>query len=314
MKYDYFFELAKAKGIEECELKIAESYSLSFSLFHSEMDDYQVNNGYSIIARGLINGKFGTASCDVWNKDKAEYLIEEIIKNAAVIEDEDPMFIYKGDEKYKKINTYNKELFDIPADKKIEKLYELEKLIKAGDKISEVAGVSYSETRTVNTLLNGAKLPEIEIKPSVIRGVESNGMCCSLLELGVDSKYLSEYQTKGIEELPSDAPVGEEDVLGYLGLDDIVMNLKVLANRPDLLSIYNVAREVGAIFARPVKIPETNLKEDFKTELKVGSDTDKCSQFSGCEIRGIVTKPSPKYVQQFLMAEGVRPSRRLICQ
>ena len=111
----------------------------------------------------------------------------------------------------------------------------------------------------------GAKLPEIEIKPSVIRGVESNGMCCSLLELGVDSKYLSEYQTKGIEELPSDAPVGEEDVLGYLGLDDTVMNLKVLANRPDLLSIYNVAREVGAIFARPVKIPEISLKEDFKT-------------------------------------------------
>ena len=66
MKYDYFFELAKQKGIEECELKISESYSLSFSLFHSEMDDYQVNNGYSIIARGLINGKFGTASCDVW--------------------------------------------------------------------------------------------------------------------------------------------------------------------------------------------------------------------------------------------------------
>ena len=158
----------------------------------------------------------------------------------------------------------------------------------------------------------GAKLPEIEIKPSVIRGVESNGMCCSLLELGVDSKYLSEYQTKGIEELPSDAPVGEENVLGYLGLDDTVLNLNVLANRPDLLSIYNVAREVGAIFARPVKIPEISLKEDFKTELKVGSDTDKCSQFSGCEIRGIVTKPSPKYVQQFLMAEGVRSINNIV--
>ena len=65
MKYDYFFELAKQKGIKECELKISESYSLSFSLFHSEMDDYQVNNGYSIIARGLVNGKFGAATCDV---------------------------------------------------------------------------------------------------------------------------------------------------------------------------------------------------------------------------------------------------------
>ena len=162
MKYDYFFELAKQKGIEECELKISESYSLSFSLFHSEMDDYQVNNGYSIIARGLINGKFGTASCDVWNKEKAEFLIDEIIKNAKVIEDEDPMFIYKGDAKYKNINTYNKELFEIPAEKKVEKLYELEKLIKVGEKISEVAGVNYSETRSVNTLLNshGLKLSQ----------------------------------------------------------------------------------------------------------------------------------------------------------
>ena len=162
MKYDYFFELAKQKGIEECELKINESYSLSFSLFHSEMDDYQVNNGYSIIARGLINGKFGTASCDVWNKEKAEYLVDEIVKNAKVVEDEDPMFIYKGDEKYRNINTYNKELFDVPAEKKIEKLYELEKLIKAGDKITEVESVSYSETRSTNTLLNshGLKLSQ----------------------------------------------------------------------------------------------------------------------------------------------------------
>ena len=162
MKYDYFFKLAKEKGIEECELKIYETYSLSFSLFHSEMDDYQVNDGYSIIARGLINGKFGSASCDVWNKDKAEFLVNEIVKNASVIEDDDPMFIYKGDAKYKKINTYNKELMDIPANKKIEKLYELEKLIKEGEKITEVAGVSYSETRTTSTLLNshGLKLSQ----------------------------------------------------------------------------------------------------------------------------------------------------------
>lgn len=162
MKYDYFFKLAKEKGIEECELKIYETYSLSFSLFHSEMDDYQVNDGYSIIARGLINGKFGSASCDVWNKDKAEFLVNEIAKNASVIEDDDPMFIYKGDAKYKKINTYNKELMDIPANKKIEKLYELEKLIKEGEKITEVAGVSYSETRTTSTLLNshGLKLSQ----------------------------------------------------------------------------------------------------------------------------------------------------------
>ena len=162
MKYDYFFELAKQKGIEECELKIHESYSLSFSLFHSEMDSYEMNNGYSITARGLVNGKFGTASCDVFNKEKAEFLINEIIKNAGVIEDEDPMFIYKGSSKYKKINPFNKELMEIPAQKKVEKLYELEKLIKEGKEISEVAGVSYSESKSSSTLLNshGLKLTQ----------------------------------------------------------------------------------------------------------------------------------------------------------
>ena len=132
----------------------------------------------------------------------------------------------------------------------------------------------------------GAVLPQIEIKKGVIRGEESNGMCCSLLELGVDGKYLSDYQKAGIEELPEDAPVGEENVLGYLGLDDTVLNLKVLANRPDLLSVFNVARELGAIFNRPVKLPKVERREDFKTKLVVGSKTKRCSQFSGKEIKG----------------------------
>ena len=158
----------------------------------------------------------------------------------------------------------------------------------------------------------GAKLPGGEIKKGVIRGVESNGMCCSLLELGVDAKYLNEKQTSGIEELPGDAPVGEKDVLGYLGLDDDVLNIKVLANRPDLLSIYNVAREIGAIFDRKVNIPSYEVIDNFKTDLKVGSQTSRCSQFSGREIKGIVTKDSPKFIQESLMAMGVRSINNIV--
>ena len=158
----------------------------------------------------------------------------------------------------------------------------------------------------------GAILPQIEIKKGVIRGEESNGMCCSLLELGVDAKYLSDYQKAGIEELPEDAPVGEENVLGYLGLDDAVLNLKVLANRPDLLSVFNVARELGAIYNRPVNLPKVERKEDFKTNLVVGSKTKRCSQFSGKEIKGIVTKPSPKWMSDYLMAMGVRSINNIV--
>lgn len=158
----------------------------------------------------------------------------------------------------------------------------------------------------------GAHLPEIDIKKGVIRGVESNGMCCSLLELGVDSKYLTDYQKAGIEELPHDAPVGEENVLGYLGLDDEVLNLKVLANRPDLLSLFNVAREIGAIFDRKVSIPSMKEHIDFQTTLKVGSASEKCSQFSAKEIKGIVTKPSPKWLSNYLTAMGVRSINNIV--
>ncbi len=158
----------------------------------------------------------------------------------------------------------------------------------------------------------GAKLPGGEISKSTIRGVESNGMCCSLLELGVERKYLSDAQVAGIEELPSDAPIGEEDVLGYLGLDDEVLNLNVLANRPDLLSLMNVAREVGAIFHREVKLPEAKPIVNMKSDLIVGSATDKCSQFSGKEVRNIVVKDSPKWMQEFLTSMGVRSINNIV--
>ena len=158
----------------------------------------------------------------------------------------------------------------------------------------------------------GAKLPGGEIKAGVIRGVSSNGMCCSLLELGVDAKYLSEKQTSGIEELPLDAVVGNEEVLEYLGLDDEILNLKILANRPDLLSLYNVAKEVGAIFNRKVNIPHYEIKDDFVSDLKVGSLTDKCHQFSGREIKNIIVKDSPKFMQDALRSMGIRSINNIV--
>ena len=163
MKYDLFFKLAKEAGIEECELYIRQSYSLSFSLFHSEIDNYSNNNGYAIIARGKINGKAGVASADVWSKEKAAYLVREIKANAKVIENEDPVFIFPGSPKYKKVNTFNKDLENVSIDTKMAKLFELEKEIKAYDgKISEVQTVEYSETREIVTILNsnGLKLSQ----------------------------------------------------------------------------------------------------------------------------------------------------------
>ena len=163
MKYDKFFELAKAAGIEEAELYVGESYSLQFSLFHSEVDNYSSNKSMTILARGLVNGKFGTANCDSWSSQRAQYLVNEIVANANVIENEDPAFIFEGSKKYKKVNTFNKELGNISVEEKMKKLFDLENLIKNGDpRITEVAAVGYEEEASSSTIMNskGLKLTQ----------------------------------------------------------------------------------------------------------------------------------------------------------
>ena len=159
MKYNKFFELAKEAGIEEVELRISTSYSLSISLFHSEIDNYSVEEGSSYFARGIVNGKLGTASCDVYNAEKAKFLVDEIVKNAKIIENNDPVFIFGGSEKYHKINSFSKELSQVPVEKKIEDLYALEKAIREGDpRIIEVQGVEYSESARSSTIINSKGL------------------------------------------------------------------------------------------------------------------------------------------------------------
>lgn len=159
MRYDKFFTLAKEAGIEEAELYVGESYSLSFSLFHSEVDNYSANKSMTILARGIINGKFGTATCDSWSVEHAKYLVNEIVKNAGVIENEDPAFIFEGSKQYKRINTFNRDLANVSIDEKMKKLYELEKAIREGDKrIVEVGGVEYSESAESVVILNSKGL------------------------------------------------------------------------------------------------------------------------------------------------------------
>ena len=100
--------------------------------------------------------------------------------------------------------------------------------------------------------LAGAKLPGVvEIKSVKIRGVESSGMICSLTEIGIESKFLSEEDKKGIHILPDDAPVGK-DPIKYMELDDGVIDFDLTANRGDLLSILGMAYEVGAIYDKKV--------------------------------------------------------------
>ena len=101
--------------------------------------------------------------------------------------------------------------------------------------------------------LPGAKLPDGEIKKGVIRGVESNGMICSLKELGLDNKYLEEKDIEGIHELDNNTLVGS-DPIKALNLDDEIIDFELTSNRGDLLSILGMAYELGAtIFTQTLR-------------------------------------------------------------
>ena len=154
-KYDKFFALAKEAGLQEVELFISESRSLSISMFHGEVDEYKDNNGYSILARGILNGKCGSATADVWNKDKAAWLVKEMVANAKVIENDDPIFIFKGSEKYHKVNTFNKDLENVSIDLIMKGLVDIEKNCRELDpRIIEVAGTQYVQSSDKTTLVN----------------------------------------------------------------------------------------------------------------------------------------------------------------
>ena len=152
----------------------------------------------------------------------------------------------------------------------------------------------------------GAKLPGGEIKAGKIRDEVSNGMLCALNELGVDAKFLKDEQIKGIEELDDSFEVGDTEVLAKLGLDDVILDLNLLANRSDCYSLYNVAREIGALFNRKVTIPSYEDEGTYVSEIIPGSETDKCDEFYLKEFNDIKIQESPKWLKEVLRSQGIR--------
>lgn len=159
----------------------------------------------------------------------------------------------------------------------------------------------------------GAKLPGGEIKAGEIRGYKSNGMLCALNELGVDPKYLKEEQIKGIEILSDDFEVGDSDILHKLGLDDVILDLSLLANRSDCYSLFNVSREIGALFNRKVNILKANDDSTYEEkEFKVDSLTPNCKEFSVKIVKGIEVKDSPAWLKNCLRSEGIRTINNIV--
>ena len=163
--------------------------------------------------------------------------------------------------------------------------------------------------------LPGAELPGgITIKKGVIRGVESNGMLCSMAELGLENKFLTEADKNGIHELPENAPIGE-DPIKFLGLDDEVIDFELTANRGDLLSILGMAYEIGAIYDKPVKNINLSYKEqgeDINNQFKVDIQTPNCSIFLAKKVENVTIKESPDFIKTRLMASGIRPINNVV--
>ena len=160
----------------------------------------------------------------------------------------------------------------------------------------------------------GAVLPEVTIKKGNIRGEESCGMMCSIAELGLEAKFLSEKDKAGIHELPEDAPIGH-DPIEYMGMDDKVIDFDLTANRGDLLSILGMAYEVGAIYDKKVKDIDLSHKEngeDLNKSFKVAVNTENCSLFLAKKALNVTIKESPDFIKNRLIASGIRPINNVV--
>ena len=153
----------------------------------------------------------------------------------------------------------------------------------------------------------GTKLPDgTEIRRAKVRGVESNGMLCSPRELGLSDDH------SGLMILPPDVPVGTP-LDEVLGLPDTILEVNVTPNRPDALSHLGIARELSAITAVPVRIPEARLAEKGELPARVDiEDVQRCPRYVARVIEGVHLGPSPLHVQERLRGCGVRPISNVV--
>ena len=156
-------------------------------------------------------------------------------------------------------------------------------------------------------LIDGHTGQLAELKPAKIRGVKSEGMACSEKELGISDSH------EGIMILPADAPVGVP-LAQYLG--DTIFDIKVTPNRPDCLSVIGIAREVASLTSQPTHIPEITYPEEGESINNAISieiaDPDLCSRYCASLVTGVKIGPSPQWMQQRLIAGGMRPISNVV--
>ena len=167
----------------------------------------------------------------------------------------------------------------------------------------------------VMVALPGARIADnYKIKKGKIRGLESLGMICSLGELGISDSVVPKEFADGIQILPEEAVPGEE-VFSYLDLDDEIIELSITPNRADALSMRGVAHEVAAIYDKSVHFKDFPLVENEKQaadSLSVALETEKAPYYAARILENITIAPSPQWLQNLLMNEGIRPINNVV--
>ncbi len=169
--------------------------------------------------------------------------------------------------------------------------------------------------KVCGTHSGGSAEDGIVIRKGKLRGVESNGMICSIDELGSSSEFYPEAPSDGIYVFPEDTPVGA-DAVELLGLHDAVVEFEITSNRVDCYSAIGIAREAAATFRRafhPPVVAETGNSEDVNDYVSVEvKDTELCPRFTARVVKNVKIGPSPKWMQRCLASNGIRPINNIV--
>ena len=158
----------------------------------------------------------------------------------------------------------------------------------------------------------GAKLPGIKIKKAKLRGVESQGMICSLGELGLSKSVVPKNYQEGIYVFETEQELGS-DVVELLGLNDYILGLSITPNRADALSMRGLTYELGALYNNKVDFKDVEKEENYEaTSLQVAIESDSCRNYVGQVVKNVEVKDSPLWLQTRLMNSGIRPINNIV--
>lgn len=172
--------------------------------------------------------------------------------------------------------------------------------------------------QAVAVALVGAKLPNDlhpDIQLTTLRGVLSEGMMCGADELGMDVSKLGPEEKEGLYPLPEDTRPGQ-DIVPFLGLDDIVLDIGLTPNRSDCMGMINVAREASALTGAPLTLPEVPASSEGGRCSELATvkinEAGLCSRFGARMAENIKVGPSPLWLKQRLNAMGMRSINNLV--